>query len=289
MALPSSPSHAQSDINVSVSTDSVENKAEEKDLSYYLPLYKAIITEDWEIAKRFFELDPSALTAKIARQLNTPLHVAATGSSIHFMGNLVELMTPKELAQPNVDGCTAFHRVAGIGDVEIAKLLYKKNDDLPNMWNHAEQLPLHYAAMFGHKHMVQYLLQITNEDIESKPFEGHSGSRLMSSLITSGLYDVALLVLRRHPNLAVSDPSPLNEIAQMPSAFPSGTHFDVLQRFIYKNVPLKSEIPFNVYDGGDVGSPAESPQGSANVLRWFPWFQGSYFISGLSKLGSSTP
>ncbi|KAH7862760.1 hypothetical protein Vadar_009130 [Vaccinium darrowii] len=291
MALPSSNSR---DISVSINIDSVENKAKEKDLSYYLPLYKAIIAEDWKIVKRFFEHDPNALTAKITRQLNTPLHVAATGSSIRFMGNLVELMTPEELAQPNVSGDTAFHRVAGIGGVEIAKLLFKKNPDLPNMWNHAGRFPLHYAAMWGHKDMVQYLLKITKEDIEPKPFEGHSGSLLMRSLITSELYDMALLVLRRHPNLAVSEPSPLNEIAQNPSAFPSGARFDFLQRFIYMswplsfhfylNIPMKSEIPFNVYDGEDVESPTESPEDSAKVCRWFPWFQGRYFISGLWKV-----
>ncbi|KAF7137949.1 hypothetical protein RHSIM_Rhsim07G0099600 [Rhododendron simsii] len=192
------------------------------DFSYYLPLYIAIITEDWETAKTFFDRDRNALTAKISVQLNTPLHVAATGSSLNFIEKLVELMTPEELAQPNVGGYTAFHRVAGVGDVEIAKLLFKKNPDLPNMWNQDRRLPLHHAAFLGHKHMVQYLFEITAEDIEPKPFEGQSGNVLLSELIISGLYDVALLVLQRYPNLAVSDPSPLNEIAQKPSAFPSG-------------------------------------------------------------------
>ncbi|KAH7862686.1 hypothetical protein Vadar_008092 [Vaccinium darrowii] len=284
MALPSSHSQAQRDINHPVSSDSVENEAEEKDLSWYLPLYKAIIKKDWETAEGFFKSDRNTLTAKITIQLNTPLHVAATGSSFHFMRNLVELMTPEELAEPNVGGYTAFHRIAGNGDVEIAKLLFKKNPDLPNMWNHAGQLPLHHAAMLGHKHMVQYLLKITKEDIEPKPFEGNSGSELMSSLITSGLYDVALLVLRLHPDLGASNPSPLNEIAQKPSAFPSGARLNFWQRFIYMNVPLKLEISSNVCDGGDVESPTEGLEGSAKVCRWFPWFQGNYFISGLWKV-----
>lgn len=163
-------------------------EAVEMDFSYYLPLYKAIITEDWDTAKTFFDLDRNVLTAKITVQLNTPLHVALTGSSLNFIEKLVELMTPEELAQPNVGGYTAFHRVAGVGDVEIAKLLFKKNPDLPNIWNQGGRLPLHHAAMLGHKHMVQYLLEITKEDIEPKPFEGHSGNMLLSDLIISELY-----------------------------------------------------------------------------------------------------
>lgn len=166
----------------------VENKAVPKDFSYYLPLYKAIIKEDWETTKTFFERDRNALTAEITVQLNTPLHVAATGSSIHFFKKLVELMTPEEVARPNVGGYTAFHRVAGVGDVEIAKLLFEKNRDLPNMWNRDGRLPLHHAAFLGHKNMFQYLFEITKEDIEPKPFEGHSGCVLLTELIISGFY-----------------------------------------------------------------------------------------------------
>ncbi|KAF7138442.1 hypothetical protein RHSIM_Rhsim07G0098400 [Rhododendron simsii] len=221
-------------------------EAVEMDFSYYLPLYKAIITEDWETAKTFFDHDRNALTANITVQLNTPLHVAATGSSLNFIEKLVELMTPEELAQPNVGGYTAFHRVAGIGDVEIAKLLFKKNPDLPNIWNQDGRLPLHHAAFLGHKHMVQYLFEITAEGIEPKPFEGQSGNVLLSELIISGLYDVALLVLQRHPNLAVSDPSPLNEIAQKPSAFLSGVRFNFWQWFISRSWSLSFYFYLNI-------------------------------------------
>lgn len=166
----------------------VKNKVVEKDISCYLPLYKAIIAQDWKTAKRFFELDRNALTARISVQGDTPLHVAATGGTIDFIEKLVELMTPKELAIINQYGYTAFHRIAGVGDVMIAKLLFKKNPDLPNMRNQFGQLPLHHAAMLGRNHMVRYLLKITKEDIEPRPFEGNSGSMLMGELITNGLY-----------------------------------------------------------------------------------------------------
>lgn len=50
----------------------------------------------------------------------------------------------------------------------------------------------------------------------------------------------------------------------------------------FANVPVKLEISSNVGDGGDVESLVESPVGSAEGRHWFPWFQGSDFISGLS-------
>lgn len=58
---------------------------------------------------------------------------------------------------------------------------------------------------------------------------------LLTSMSSFYVTDVALLVLRRHPNLAVSYgsyPSPLSLIAQQPSAFPSGARFTFWQRFI---------------------------------------------------------
>ncbi|KAG5539755.1 hypothetical protein RHGRI_020089 [Rhododendron griersonianum] len=94
--------------------------------------------------------------------------MAATGSSIHFIKKLVELMTPEELELINLDGYTAFRKIAGVGNVMISKLLFKKNPDLPNMWNQFGQLTLHHAAMLGQKHMVQYLLKITKERYTDK-------------------------------------------------------------------------------------------------------------------------
>ncbi|XP_058221798.1 uncharacterized protein LOC131331873 [Rhododendron vialii] len=292
MALPSSRSQAHSDVNEPIISHSVKSKAVEEDVSCYLPLYKAIIAHDWKAAERFFELDRNALTARISMLGDTPLHVAATGRTIDFIEKLVELMTPEELAIINQDGDTAFHRIAGVGNVVIAKLLFKKNPDLPNMWNRLGQLPLHHAAKWGQNHMVRYLLKITKEDIEPRPYEGYSGSVLMGELITNGLYDVALLVLRRHPNLAVSYgsyPSPLRLIAQQPSAFPSGARFTFWQRFItfWQGFISRNVLSSNICDGEDVDSSPESPKGSVEVRSWFPWFQISDFISGLWEVINS--
>ncbi|KAA8523318.1 hypothetical protein F0562_009741 [Nyssa sinensis] len=265
-------------------SNAVQNKAAERDLSWYLPLYKAAIKGDWESARKIFKDDPDAITARITKTFDTVLLVAATGQSIYFLEQLVEMMSPEALALANKGGDTALHILAGVGKIERAKLLVKKNPDLPNKWNAVRDLPLHFAAMVGHKDMIQYLLTITKEDMEPKPFEDELGAKLMSSLITSGLYDVALYLLQRYPKLATAHPSPLIVIAQKPSAFPSGGHLNFWQQLIYACIPVKFKNFPNHQNGGDVENPSDNSQLCAQVCHWFRLFRESHFISVCQKL-----
>ncbi|XP_059634749.1 uncharacterized protein LOC132277054 isoform X2 [Cornus florida] len=279
MASIPSQSRPKSDPSNSISSEPVENKTAEKDLSWYLPLYKAAIRGDWESARRFFEIDPDAITAKITKTFDTVLLVAATGHSIHFLEKLVELMSPDALALANTGGDTALHVISGVGNIEAAKLLVKKNPDLPNKWNNVKQLPLHFAAMVGHRNMILCLLTITREEMEPKPFENEPGSMLMSSLITSGLYDVALHLLQRYPNLARGHPSPLIALAQKPSAFPSGSRLNCWQQLIYARVPAKLENFSDRQSGGDTENPADYSQVCVQMSCCSQFFGGNHSLS----------
>lgn len=64
----------------------MEKKEPEKDLNWYLPLYKAALKGDWESARKFFDQDPEAVTAKITEVSETALHIAAgKGKAISFL------------------------------------------------------------------------------------------------------------------------------------------------------------------------------------------------------------
>ncbi|KAL2555624.1 Ankyrin repeat family protein [Forsythia ovata] len=88
-------------------------------------------------------------------------------------------------------------------------MLVEKNPDLPNVWDKDGSLPIHRAAMGGKKEMVLYLLTITKEDAEPKPFESEPGLKFVHHLISNGMYDIALDLLQRYPKLALGDPSPM--------------------------------------------------------------------------------
>ncbi|XP_019196820.1 PREDICTED: ankyrin repeat-containing protein ITN1-like [Ipomoea nil] len=216
-----------------------------KDMNFYLPLYKAAIRGDWEGARRFFDRDRDAVTAKITKDSETVLHVAvARSKAIYFVSKLLEVMPSDALRTTNRFHETALHFAAKFGNVEAAKLLVSQDPGLPSIWNDSNCLPLHSAALFGHKEMVIYLLTVTGEHVRPNPFADKPGITLMMLLVHSGFYDVALDLLLHHPQLA-STVSPggntsLSIIAQKPSSFPSGSCLNFWQKLIYSLPLVKS-------------------------------------------------
>ncbi|KAL7189523.1 hypothetical protein ACSBR1_039217 [Camellia fascicularis] len=213
--------------------------AAERDISWYLPLHIAILQGNWENASKIFEKDPNAITARLTALSETPLLVAVKArQGILFVRKLVELMQPEALALTDYFGNTALHAVAVLGNIIEAELIVEKNPDLPNIWNNDGFLPLHLAARHGQRKMTLFLLSVTRDDEESKPYEGEAGATLMRFAINVGFYDLALDLLGRNPKLAWKDFSPLEVMAQEHSAFPSGTCFDIWKCFINTLPPI---------------------------------------------------
>ncbi|KAK9292694.1 hypothetical protein L1049_020673 [Liquidambar formosana] len=232
-------SSSQTGVNIDNNSKPEINKAE-KDLSWYLPLYKAALKGDWEGASRFFVLDPDAVTAKITRTSETVLHRAVgTGKAIHFVKKLLELIPPNALTLKNQYSDTVLHFAAKFGNTEAAKLLVAKNPHLPNTWNDTQLLPLHVAGLFGHKEMVLFLLTVTKDDVEPSPFAEEPGVRLLNIVIVAGFYDVALHLVRRYPKLATWRYS--------------------------TGVPVKLENFTCHPNGGDLDNPADSSQVCAQM------------------------
>ena len=163
--------------------------AGEKDLSSYLPLHRAILQGNWEKAREIFEKEPNAIIERFTALAETPLLVAVKGrQGILFIMKLVELMPPEALALNDYFGNTALHAVAVLGNIQAAKLFVRKNPDLPNIWNNDGSLPLHLAAMRGEREMTLFLLSVTREDEESKPYEDEAGATLMRFAVNAGFY-----------------------------------------------------------------------------------------------------
>nr|GMC50081.1 ankyrin repeat-containing protein ITN1-like [Ipomoea batatas] len=247
-------SSSQLGLNIDVRIKAEEVKSG-KDMNFYLPLYKAAIRGDWEGARRFFDCDPDAVTAKITKDSETVLHVAvARSKAIYFISKLLEVMPSDALRMTNRFHETALHFAAKFGNVEAAKLLVSRDPGLPSIWNDSNCLPLHSAALFGHKEMVIYLLTVTGEHVRPSPFADKPGITLMMLLVHSGFYDVALDLLLRHPQLA-STVSPggntsLSIIAQKPSSFPSGSCLNLWQKLIYScDMPKLTFMFWEVIEG----------------------------------------
>uniref|UniRef100_A0A2C9V0U1 PGG domain-containing protein n=2 Tax=Manihot esculenta TaxID=3983 RepID=A0A2C9V0U1_MANES len=160
--------------------------------NHYLPLYKAALHGDWITAKRIFDSDSNALTAKILGLHETALHVSiSAGHSIEFVKKLVDRMSADELGIKNKYGYTPLHYAGIAGNTAAAKLLVNKNPKLTQERNSDNDTPLHRAAAYAHEDTVQYLLLVTEDEedpIRSSPFTDEDGVRLLNLLIIADFY-----------------------------------------------------------------------------------------------------
>lgn len=176
----------------------VENKEPDKDLNWYLPLYKASMRGDWESAREFFNQDPEAVTAKITHALETALHISVgTVKAINFVKELLELI-PSETLPTLRDraGQTALHCAAIFGNIEAAKLLVNKSAVLTNSPSNNGFLPIHLAAGYANQDVISYLLTCTRDDIQPNPFTDESGAELLNLMIIAEFYGNAKLLFQ---------------------------------------------------------------------------------------------
>ncbi|KAJ0018606.1 hypothetical protein Pint_12299 [Pistacia integerrima] len=228
----------------------------------HLKLYQAALSGDWSMAVGIYKKHKNDIRARISKEGDTALHIAAAAEQTDFLKKLVNNINKEDLATTNYAGNTAFCLAAVSGNVELAQVMMnkmKKEDlttkkgagktayclsvesqkvELPNMIEESrnladvlersrnlamirgrnEMLPLYMAALFGHKEMVQFLYEATDD----KSLYDNDRIELLITLISNGLYDVALDLLEKHPELAVAcdgnEETALLALARMPIA-----------------------------------------------------------------------
>ncbi|PIN24771.1 hypothetical protein CDL12_02495 [Handroanthus impetiginosus] len=263
----------------------------ENDLNSYLPLYKAAIRGDWESASKFFVSNPDAVTARISKNLETVLHIAVGRSeAINFVEKLVELMPADAISLKSKFSETALHYAAKYGNTKAAKLLVAQDPGLPHFWSDTNMLPIHLAALFGHKEIILYLLTVTRDDEVPNPFADQPGITLLISIVHSGFYDVALDLVRRYPKLATTispgGNTALSILAGKPYAFPSGSSLTSWWKLIYSCIPVKLAKPSHLRRGSDIENLSEQPVRQINVL-WqvlIQIFRRNYLVFACQKL-----
>lgn len=117
------------------------------------------------------EYDQNAVTSPITPFKETALHLAITSKKSssprgnRFVRELLKKMTPEDVKDlVDVRGGTALHYAAEVNNTKAARMLIHKNRDLPNAKDHLPggNTPLHWAAQFGQREMVDYLMKKTN-------------------------------------------------------------------------------------------------------------------------------
>ncbi|XP_057467537.1 ankyrin repeat-containing protein NPR4-like isoform X4 [Actinidia eriantha] len=185
-----------------------ENKLQQKDEYWrYIPLVKAALAGNWEIAKRFFDQDKVACTVPITKFLETALHIAVgTGKALHFVEKLVEAMPLEAITLCDDKGFTALHTAALGGNTAAAMILVKKHSALLHIRGGRDKLSIHVAAMHGHKETLCYLLRVTKDDPASKAYQGESGNWLLKFIMASKFYGVPESCSKDHNRGDIENP-----------------------------------------------------------------------------------
>ncbi|XP_021901569.1 uncharacterized protein LOC110817376, partial [Carica papaya] len=205
-----------------------------KQLTLYAPLYQSAMKGDWEMAKNFLRSHPGAINVRITKAMDTVLHIAAGAKRTKFVQEVVKSMSVTDLALRNSSGHTALCFAAASGVTEIAKVMVNKNKSLPGIRGNKGVTPLYVAALFGHREMVHYLNHVTrDEDLTQEDLIG-----LLIATIKTDLFDMALSIIQKYPELAVIGDSNgetvLHVLARKPSAFSSKSGLGFWQTFVYQ-------------------------------------------------------
>ncbi|KAL2533231.1 Ankyrin repeat family protein [Abeliophyllum distichum] len=206
-------------------------------------VYDALILGKERVVDRFLrQYKTSAFTERITASGETALMVAIKGGHGHIIKKLVSLTPPELLAFKEDFGNTALHVVAEFDNVKTAQLLVNKNHELLNICNRREILPIHLAAMRGHREMTSYLFSVGMKDeIHSSLLKDADGEKLVFDLVAARFCDLALQLFYHNPELVfdLELRSLLMELlADNPSAFPSGTLYSIWESFFYNCIPM---------------------------------------------------
>ena len=129
------------------------------------------------------DADTSLLNAAITKEWGTLLHVVAGTDQVHFVNQLVKLLSPDDLELQNFNGNTAFCYAAAFGNLQIAAMMIKKNACLPKIRGGEGATPLYMAALKGKGDMARHLYDLTSEILEEDEW-----TTLFFLCIKNGLY-----------------------------------------------------------------------------------------------------
>ncbi|CAB4299286.1 unnamed protein product [Prunus armeniaca] len=194
----------------------------------------------WRKAKEFITRDPNAIRARYSTG-GTTLHIATKFGHEHIVEELVQLMTPEDLEMQEYTW-TALHYAARL-NLKMVECMVRKNKKLLGIAEGSNGLtPILLAAQHDLWDIVRYLYSLTPiQDL--MPENGPYGAGLVRLSLLAKQFDIAWELLQRCPRLVITKDvwgiSPIHALADIPSAFLSGTPLKFWQKWIYDGVHIQ--------------------------------------------------
>ncbi|XP_031276072.1 uncharacterized protein LOC116134519 [Pistacia vera] len=254
-------------------TEKTENLQSEKsdqsvlkgkvDNARFKPLIKAVQKRNWTLLQDLVNRTPWALTETVSEFEDTIFHIInVSAAPTWLIKKLAFKISAEELQNLRGEfGRSVLFHSAIYGNRNAAKAYVLRNTEFPNIRNEEGYLPIHEAARYGHKGIIQYLLSKTKVRLDDD-----KGVQLIKDLISSGHYGIALDLWKGYPKLALENnadrKSILKILAGKPLAFKSASwsRLGFWRRLIYDWIPLQEEyVPHNESNNGDIENAVKCP------------------------------
>ncbi|KAI7757658.1 hypothetical protein M8C21_003706 [Ambrosia artemisiifolia] len=253
--------------------DLFDSRRRSEYLDIAIPLYRRSIKGDVEAAKVILQNHEYVVRYSITEKMDTPLHVAAAGHSTKLVSYLVERMATVDLELQNGDGNTAFCIAAISGNVDMVRIMLKKNRALLNISGSENMMPLYLAAFHGNHEMVTFLYD-QSDKMMGNHWTNDRKNGVLLKCIQSNIFDIALRIMEDNEELPQDKHmwDVLQELARKPEAYASfkGTPEQIyameLLRLLWKRIMKKSKDVIDEILRGPM-TITESKDASGNVLK----------------------
>ncbi|KAJ9550900.1 hypothetical protein OSB04_014945 [Centaurea solstitialis] len=184
-------------------------------------LVKAIKEKSWPDIKRTLEKHEGAIKDEINSNKDTIIHLAvARFASYNFIKSLLDFIKDGEvkevLEKQNVDGSTALHVAASVGNIYAARLLVGKHHELLRILDNEGKDPMYIASSNMHYYTFMYLYdEAAKESTSQDPHHIKKGVQvLLVNAISEKDYGSASKLIETFPEFAVENDEALMAIAR---------------------------------------------------------------------------
>ncbi|KAH0634497.1 hypothetical protein KY284_037283 [Solanum tuberosum] len=157
---------------------------------------------------------------------DTILHFLAIHGNLAGFEILYSNLSIKDLETRNSNGDTPLHEAAKFGKKNVVEMILKKEKDLVFVRNNLGETPLYVAAASGEKDVFTLL---ANCDFSEVTMKRNDGKTVLHATVAHDCYDLAIYIVNQYPELVNQRDnekmSALNVIATKQLSFKSGSDY----------------------------------------------------------------
>ncbi|XP_034922389.1 uncharacterized protein [Populus alba] len=219
--------------------------------------YRAAMKGEWQRMIDYYQEHFGKIHCPVTPSYDTVLHLAVISKTEQPLKALLEIMKGRSLPEAflkrkNKFGNTALHEATIYGNYEAVMLLVESCADLLKETNKYGETPLFTAAGFAETGIVEFIIRSKPEqcvDDNGRLLTIHikrseDDQSILSAAIIGRKFETALLLLELDKSLASlkdrNQISTLQLLAEMPTAFESGSPMGICERLIYYCLPVPS-------------------------------------------------